>query len=44
MSCWWCLCPLPKEFYAAAGQATAMLQQEPEIFDKPYTGMQASSH
>jgi prefoldin subunit 5 len=29
-----------KEFYAKAGEATALVQQ-PEIFDKPYTGMQA---
>merc|ERR1719215_1664585 len=29
-----------KEFYAKAGESTALLQQ-PEIFDKPYTGMQA---
>merc|ERR1719487_2496093 len=27
-----------KEFYAKAGEATALLQQ-PEIFDKPYKGM-----
>jgi DNA repair exonuclease SbcCD ATPase subunit len=32
-----------KEFYAKAAEATAFLQQnaEPEIFDKPYTGMGA---
>jgi len=33
-----------KEFYAKAGDATALLQQQPEapeVFDKPYTGMQA---
>merc|ERR1712039_357340 len=29
-----------KEFYAKAGEATALLQQ-PEIFDAPYKGMQA---
>jgi len=29
-----------KEFYAKAGEATAFVQ-EPEIFDKPYTGMGA---
>jgi cell division septum initiation protein DivIVA len=31
-----------KEFYAKAGEATALLQQQPvapEIFDSPYTGM-----
>merc|ERR1719331_2556080 len=29
-----------KEFYAKAGDATALLQQPaPEIFDSPYTGM-----
>merc|ERR1719191_2620288 len=35
-----------KEFYAKAGEATALLQQQPEapeIFDKPYTGMQGAS-
>merc|ERR1711865_580360 len=32
-----------KEFYAKAGEATALLQAEPEIFDKPYTGMQAGN-
>jgi len=34
-----------KEFYAKAGEATALLQQQPEapeIFDKPYKGMQAA--
>merc|ERR1719379_1548905 len=31
-----------KEFYAKAATATALLQ-EPEIFDKPYKGMQAES-
>merc|ERR1719446_56712 len=30
-----------KEFYAKAGEATALLQAEPEIFDKPYKGMGA---
>merc|ERR1719436_338424 len=33
-----------KEFYAKAGEATALLQQQPvapEIFDSPYKGMQA---
>merc|ERR1719324_210487 len=35
-----------KEFYASAGEATALLQQkdgsaQPEIFDSPYTGMQS---
>merc|ERR1719343_1283918 len=35
-----------KEFYAKAGDATALVQQEPvapEIFDSPYTGMQSES-
>jgi cell division septum initiation protein DivIVA len=33
-----------KEFYAKAGEATAFLQQEPpEIFEKPYKGMQAEN-
>merc|ERR1740130_2588860 len=35
-----------KEFYEKAGEATALLQQEPEspeIFDKPYKGMGAES-
>merc|ERR1712156_37 len=31
-----------KEFYAKAGEATALLQQ-PEIFDSPYKGMQAEN-
>jgi len=34
-----------KEFYAKAGEATALLQREPrapDIFDSPYQGMQAS--
>merc|ERR1719182_1267903 len=35
-----------KEFYAKAGEATALIQQQPEapeIFDKPYKGMQGES-
>jgi len=34
-----------KEFYAKAGEATALLQkkQMPEIFDSPYKGMQAEN-
>merc|ERR1712228_198970 len=35
-----------KEFYAKAGEATAFVQQQPvapEIFDSPYTGMQAEN-
>merc|ERR1719473_697472 len=35
-----------KEFYAKAAEATALLQQQPEapeIFDKPYKGMQGAS-
>jgi len=33
-----------KEFYAKAGDATALLQQPaPEIFDKPYKGMQSEN-
>jgi len=32
-----------KEFYEKAGEATALLQQAPEIFDSPYTGMQSES-
>merc|ERR1719317_423433 len=33
-----------KEFYAKAGDATALLQQPaPEIFDSPYKGMQAEN-
>merc|ERR1712203_400041 len=35
-----------KEFYEKAGDATALLQQQPEspeIFDKPYKGMQAEN-
>jgi len=35
-----------KEFYAKAGEATALLQQQPEapeIFDAPYKGMQAEN-
>merc|ERR1712066_888542 len=38
--------PVLKEFYAKAGDATALLQQQPqapEIFDKPYQGMQAEN-
>ena len=31
-----------KEFYAKAGDATALLQQ-PEIFDAPYKGMQSEN-
>eukprot|EP00397_Hematodinium_sp_SG-2012_P033153 GEMP01035378.1.p1 GENE.GEMP01035378.1~~GEMP01035378.1.p1 ORF type:complete len:269 (+),score=96.57 GEMP01035378.1:1194-2000(+) len=31
-----------KEFYASAGQATALVQQ-PAVFDAPYTGMAAES-
>merc|ERR1719263_2703951 len=32
-----------KEFYAKAGEATALLQGEPEIFDSPYKGMQSEN-
>jgi len=33
-----------KEFYAKAGEATALVQQPaPEIFDSPYRGMQAEN-
>ena len=32
-----------KEFYAKAGEATAFVQADPEIFDKPYKGMGAES-
>merc|ERR1711862_126625 len=35
-----------KEFYAKAGEATALLQQQPEapeVFDKPYKGMGAEN-
>merc|ERR1712217_972295 len=35
-----------KEFYAKAGEATALLQEQPEapeIFDAPYTGMQSEN-
>merc|ERR1712194_384308 len=35
-----------REFYAKAGEATALLQQQPvapEIFDAPYKGMQAEN-
>jgi len=29
-----------KEFYEKAGEATALVQRQPEIFDSPYKGMQ----
>jgi chromosome segregation ATPase len=32
-----------KEFYAKAGEATALVQRQPEIFDSPYKGMQAEN-
>jgi len=32
-----------REFYAKAGDATALVQGKPEIFDKPYNGMGAES-
>merc|ERR1712178_322808 len=32
-----------KEFYAKAGEATAFVQQAPEIFDAPYKGMQSEN-
>merc|ERR1719160_327365 len=35
-----------KDFYAKAGDATALLQQQPvapEIFDRPYKGLQAEN-
>merc|ERR1719230_1000762 len=32
-----------KEFYAKAGEATVLAQQDPEIFDKPYKGMGGES-
>merc|ERR1719215_2002915 len=32
-----------KEFYSKAGDATALIQQQPEIFDSPYKGMQAEN-
>jgi len=32
-----------KEFYEKAGEATALLQQAPEVFDGPYQGMQSES-
>merc|ERR1719171_1779027 len=32
-----------KEFYAKAGEATALIQQKPEIFDEPYKGMQSEN-
>merc|ERR1712203_1295994 len=28
-----------KEFYEKAAEATAFVQQKPEVFDKPYQGM-----
>merc|ERR1719449_473426 len=32
-----------KEFYAKAAEATSLLQQQPEIFDSPYKGMQSEN-
>jgi len=32
-----------KEFYEKAGEATALIQQKPEIFDEPYQGMQSEN-
>jgi hypothetical protein len=32
-----------KEFYAKAGEATALVQRQPDIFDSPYKGMAAES-
>jgi len=32
-----------KEFYAKAGEATSLIQKQPEIFDSPYTGMQSEN-
>jgi hypothetical protein len=32
-----------KEFYAKAAESTALVQQEPAIFDSPYTGMHAEN-
>lgn len=32
-----------KEFYEKAGDATAFLQKQPEIFDRPYKGMQSEN-
>ena len=32
-----------KEFYAKAGEATAFVQEDPEIFDSEYKGMQAGN-
>jgi len=32
-----------KEFYAKAGEATALIQGEPEIFDSEYKGMQSEN-
>ena len=30
-------------FYEKAGEATALIQQKPEIFDEPYQGMQSEN-
>merc|ERR1719409_85536 len=32
-----------KEFYAKAAEATSFVQREPEIFDRPYQGMQSEN-
>merc|ERR1719473_1949677 len=32
-----------KEFYEKAGDATAFVQRQPEIFDRPYKGMQSEN-
>merc|ERR1719456_1833377 len=32
-----------KEFYEKAGEATALIQQKPPIFDEPYKGLQSES-
>ena len=32
-----------QEFYAKAAEATSLLQQQPEIFDAPYKGMQSEN-
>jgi cell division septum initiation protein DivIVA len=32
-----------KEFYEKAGEATALIQEKPEIFDEPYQGMQSEN-
>merc|ERR1719453_2092610 len=32
-----------KEFYEKAAEATSLIQQEPEIFDAPYQGMQSEN-